>query len=139
MDPLPLMDAGTHLGCTHSGQMAIHKMQNMVRYSVVIPRAFCGVFVFASRASPIPNPSAFGSQMGAPSIQGLTQQKGILCLSKSWAEGVDIIAVSLLYHIFWLSLTNIACCIKDPNKAKDKLPCPNPWQIMTLPQVSSPR
>ena len=33
--------------------------------------------------------------MGALSILGLTQQKGILCLSKSWAAGVDIIVVSL--------------------------------------------
>ena len=75
-DPLPLMDAGTHLGCRHSGQMAIHKMQNMMRYSVVIPRAFCGVFVFASRASLVPQPNCFWKSYGGPVYSRVDAAKG---------------------------------------------------------------
>ena len=72
VDRLPLMDAGTHLGCRHTGQMAIHKMQNMMRYSVVIPRAFCGVLVFASRASLGPQPNLLLGVIWGP------------CLFKGW-------------------------------------------------------
>ena len=86
-----------------------------------------------------PNPIAFGSHMGVLSIQGLTQQKGILCLSKSWAEGVDIIAVSLFASYISVEFDKYSMLHKDPNKNKDELPCLNPWLIMTLPQVTSPR
>ena len=71
VDPLPLMDAGTHLGCRHSGQMAIHKMQNMMRHSVVIPKLFVASLCLLQGLVwfPIPNPIAFGSQMGAHLIR----------------------------------------------------------------------